>query len=303
MGEQATLDVQIEVAAGRRAPYTQLGDWVALSGVSAHAKALYWHLSMHVNIERGDFEVWPSRETLAEWCGFTKTSSVDRYVAELAAIGAVEVRVRRYANGMRTRNRYVIHQAPPAGHTGPRSLAEWYERHRGDDSRSPSQGTTARPAETRKAAGRPVVPSRGPRQSPAADSGSPPQRTGTQTKEELDEHLSLADHFRALGVDEAEEREIISWVKTTRPDVRSPRAYLRTVAANGDLPGLLAEWRQARETQTHVAVLPPWCGRCGVDTMPLPDGRRAAALNVRLRFVGDDGTPCPDCHPSARAAS
>lgn len=120
------LDEQLEIASGRRAPYTQLGDWVALSGISTPAKALYWHLAMHVNQQRGDFEVWPTRYVLAEWCGFNKAESVDRYLDELVAIDAIEVYQRRYGTGMRRRNVYVINQEPPEDWTGPRSLKEFY---------------------------------------------------------------------------------------------------------------------------------------------------------------------------------
>ncbi|WP_372672599.1 hypothetical protein [Amycolatopsis kentuckyensis] len=127
------LDELLEIASGRRAPYTQLGDWVALSGVSDHAKALYWHLSMHLNQTRsdhGDFTVWPTRETLADWCGFSRPQSVDRYIDELAEIDAVEKYTKTYGNGMRRRNVYVVNQEPPEDYAGPKSLKEFYARRR-----------------------------------------------------------------------------------------------------------------------------------------------------------------------------
>ena len=124
------LDEYLEIAAGRRAPFTQLGDWVALSGVSPQAQAIYWHLSMHLNQQRGDFEVWPTRATLARWCGYSREQSVDRYLDELVELNAIEVYQRRYGTGMRRRNVYVVHQQPPEGYTGPRSLQEWYARER-----------------------------------------------------------------------------------------------------------------------------------------------------------------------------
>ncbi|WP_131787344.1 helix-turn-helix domain-containing protein, partial [Protofrankia symbiont of Coriaria ruscifolia] len=144
----ADLDEQIEIAVGRRAPYTQLGDWVALSGITDHAKALYWHLSMHINTRRGDTEVWPTRDVLAEWSGFSRPNSIDRYLTELVDLGAIEIVTSRYANGMRSRNCYMIHQSPPAGYTGPTSLAEFYERRREvarDSERSALERTTLRP--------------------------------------------------------------------------------------------------------------------------------------------------------------
>lgn len=126
----AELDEQLEIASGRRAPFTQLGDWVALSGVSDHAKALYWHLSMHVSQKRDDFEVWPTRETLADWCGFSRAQSVDRYIDELIEINAIEKFTRTYGNGMRRRNVYVVNQVAPDDYAGPKSLKEFYARRR-----------------------------------------------------------------------------------------------------------------------------------------------------------------------------
>ena len=182
----AELDEQIEIVAGRRAPFTMLGDWVALSGIDDHAKALYWCLSMHVNVTRGDTEVWPSRYTLAEWCGFAKAESVDRYLAQLVDLGAVEIRQHRHAGGMRARNRYIVHGNPPDDYTGARSLHEWYQRRRAEadpePARSPLQRTTAPPAETRETPAQPVVRSSGLPESAPADLGSPLQRTVTKTK-------------------------------------------------------------------------------------------------------------------------
>ncbi|KJE19393.1 Helix-turn-helix domain, partial [Frankia torreyi] len=176
----------MEIAAGRRAPFTMLGDWVALSGIDDHAKALYWCLAMHVNVARDDTEVWPSRYTLAEWCGFAKAESVDRYLAQLVELGAIEVRQHRHAGGMRARNRYLVHGSPSDDYAGARSLHEWYQRRRAEadpePSRSPFQRTTARPAETRETPAQPVVRSSGLPESAPADLGSPPQRTGTKTK-------------------------------------------------------------------------------------------------------------------------
>jgi hypothetical protein len=127
---RAELDEQLEIAAGRRAPYTQLGDWVALSGIDSAAKALHWHLAMHVNQQRGDREVWPDRGTLAEFLGFSRPQSVDQYLDQLAGINAIEVFQRRYAGGLRARNVYLVHMEPPADYDGPRTLAEYYRRRR-----------------------------------------------------------------------------------------------------------------------------------------------------------------------------
>lgn len=107
-------------------PFTQVADWVALSGISDHAKALYWHLAMHINTLRGDREVWPTKETLAVWMQLAKPASLDRYMRELVEIGAVQVVKRRTVGGMRTCNRYRLRSAPPAGYAGPTTLGEFY---------------------------------------------------------------------------------------------------------------------------------------------------------------------------------
>lgn len=124
------LDEQIEVQAGRRAPFTQVGDWVLISCVSDRAVALYSRLAMHVNVSRGDTEVWPAQEVLAEWAGLSKPDSVTPYLDELAAIGAITVERMQYAGGLRTRNRYTIHQTPPPEYVGPIALADYYRMRR-----------------------------------------------------------------------------------------------------------------------------------------------------------------------------
>jgi hypothetical protein len=135
MPDPAELDQQIEIQIGRRAPFTQIGDWVLVSAVSDRAVALYCRLSMHINVTRGDTEVWPALEVLAEWAGFSKSESITPYLDELVVIGAVSVEQSRYANGLRARNRYVVHQTPEAGYVGPLSAADYYalRRARPDD--------------------------------------------------------------------------------------------------------------------------------------------------------------------------
>jgi hypothetical protein len=128
--EPGELDEHIEVQAGRRAPFTQVGDWVLISGVSDRAVALYSRLAMHVNTARGDTEVWPAQEVLAEWANLSKPESITPYLDELAAIGAITVERMQYAGGLRTRNRYTVHQTPTPDYTGPVALADYYRMRR-----------------------------------------------------------------------------------------------------------------------------------------------------------------------------
>jgi|SRR5882757_9400237 len=123
-------DNSVEVVKGNADPFTMLPVWIALSGVSSHAKALYWHLAMHLNTRRlkdDDREVWPSKETLAGFLGIKKPSGIDPYMRELVDIQAVVV-VRRRQGPMRTRNRYVVYTRVPDGWRGPRDLDEFYDQ-------------------------------------------------------------------------------------------------------------------------------------------------------------------------------
>ncbi|WP_440072230.1 helix-turn-helix domain-containing protein [Streptosporangium sp. OZ121] len=126
-GGAADLGEQIIVTAGRRAPFTQLGDWVVLGDIDCQAKALYWALAMHVNQQRGDFTVWPSREALAEILGYSRPQSVDRYIDQLVELGAIDVYEQRVSGGLRGRHVYEIHQTPPPGYAGLISSADFHQ--------------------------------------------------------------------------------------------------------------------------------------------------------------------------------
>ncbi|MEV7722214.1 hypothetical protein, partial [Streptomyces sp. NPDC088184] len=131
------LDETLEVGLGRRAPFSQLGDWVLFSGVDADARTLYWGLSAHINTSvRDDTEVWPGLPTLARILKLKKPENVSRYMLQLEVIGAVDV-VRTMV-GLVRRNRYVVHQTPPASHTGAQSTSEWYALNRGPKGEMPA---------------------------------------------------------------------------------------------------------------------------------------------------------------------
>ena len=134
MSDQPTdpneADETLEVTLGRRAPFSQLGDWVLFSGVDSDARTLYWGLSAHINTsERSDNEVWPGLATLARILQLKKPENVSKFMLQLEVIGAIEV-VRTMV-GLVRRNRYIVHQTPPASHTGARSTSEWYALNRG----------------------------------------------------------------------------------------------------------------------------------------------------------------------------
>ncbi|WP_404871073.1 hypothetical protein ACI1MP_38010 (plasmid) [Kitasatospora griseola] len=128
LDDPAALDESLEIALGRRAPFTQVGDWVLLSGVCPEALALYWGLSAHISVTRDDNEVWPGLRTLARILQLKKPEQVARYMLQLEIIGAVEVF--RSKLGLVRRNKYVVHQTPPASYRGPQSMAIWYAANR-----------------------------------------------------------------------------------------------------------------------------------------------------------------------------
>jgi len=101
-----------------------------------------------------------------------------------------------------------------------------------------------------------------------------------------------------LGLSDDEEKRFIDWINK---DNRKGTPWWRTVARNGDLPGLLADWRASLTPAgtNHLAGLPPWCGYCGADS------NGAARFNTRLRTIEIDGTtvPCSTCHPLAAGAT
>lgn len=120
---------QLEFQAERRAPFSQLGDWVALAPIRPAAKALYWILSAHINVSRDDTAVWPTQDALAEMMGFSEGRKIRPYLDELVAIDAIAVKKSppRYVGGLRrTRSVYVIKQQPPQGYEGLESLHAFY---------------------------------------------------------------------------------------------------------------------------------------------------------------------------------
>ncbi|MGW1170700.1 hypothetical protein [Streptomyces sp. NPDC002550] len=135
--DPTALDHTLEVSLGRRAPFTQVGDWVLLSGADSDARTLYWALSAHLNTSRDDNEVWPGLLTLARILGLKKPENVSKYMLQLEVIGAIEVI--RSTTGLVRRNRYIVHQTPPVDYCGPRSMADWYALNRAVPDETPEE--------------------------------------------------------------------------------------------------------------------------------------------------------------------
>ena len=89
----------VRIKQGRRAPYTQLGDWVMLAPVSVvrhAAKVLYWSLSAHLTVKQdddtpADLHVNPTLEMLAAMLGYSSGRKLLPYLDDLVALGAIDV--------------------------------------------------------------------------------------------------------------------------------------------------------------------------------------------------------------------
>lgn len=115
-------------------PFVQVPQWLLLAPISPGAKLIHCLLVMHVNREdAANRKAWPTRETLAEMAGFSRPQSIDKYLAELEAVGAVRVeRGRHPSQPLRKRNYYfvvLVDDAAPMG-TGiaDLSLVDFYAR-------------------------------------------------------------------------------------------------------------------------------------------------------------------------------
>lgn len=129
----------VRIKQGRRAPYTQLGDWVMLAptGVVRHAaKVLYWALSAHLTVKQdddtpADLHVNPTLEMLAAMLGYSSGRKLLPYLDDLVALGAIDVDTELViGQGNRKRNTYTIHQSPPDEYEHYESLGEFYRAYR-----------------------------------------------------------------------------------------------------------------------------------------------------------------------------
>lgn len=150
-------DEQFEVVAEGEYPFTMMPHWVALSGISPTAIALYNFLLMHLNAGSGNRKAWPSKTSLAALMGLTKEDSLDRHLNQLYAIGAVTVKRNRDESNMKKRNTYTLRLTPPKGHQGPTILSAWYENRK------------------QETAGQPVPPKKGVR-TPEKGGSVPPKK-------------------------------------------------------------------------------------------------------------------------------
>ncbi|MEU7620520.1 hypothetical protein AB0B27_31135 [Micromonospora rifamycinica] len=316
----------VDLKRGRESPqWTDVHDWVALSGVSPGAICLYVVLRMHVNRQRGDDMVKTSMLTLAVLMGMSRGDKIKGYLDELVKIGAVDVE----RGGLHRRNQYVVHQLPPDGYTGKITLKAWYEQHRALIALKRADEKAKRDA--RRAAAKakalvsavtpdsgeqpetPVTPDRGEHVTPVSgepvtpisgrepdvvgpDDVEPPPPASSGDSQEKEESSPPADQPRPV-VDEALVQELIA----ARPDwsTRSLRQVLADDAIQERRPDLVAAaFRSA--AQDPKATTPRWLLHA-----PCPHWRLAAkALDLlprhtpaaaspaaRRAMPGEDGRP------------
>lgn len=263
------------------------------------------------NINDGDpkRQTWPdfSAAVLAKRAGLT-AETLRKALQRLAKRG-MEVRV-PIATGKDGRALYAVpgHQCryrlplleggntfPPCGTEGGNSFPE------GGNEVPPKAGTGSRQAGTDS------HPSPHPSVSPQAPLLSPPpipeQRSAEpapapapapagERETDASPKLSTAQKLvrAAAVVSEDEEPAFIAWATRTH----NPRGggWWRTVRDNGDLPGLVADWRTEQQPAAAGPAgrqIPPWCGQC--DGEPIAERWQE----------GDDGRvrQCPRCHPDA----
>ncbi|WP_167163030.1 helix-turn-helix domain-containing protein [Streptomyces sp. MBT27] len=187
------------VVAGRMptVTFTKVPNWVLLSGIKPQAQALYIQLRMHLNMTRGDEEVWPSQESLAARLGLSRVQSLTRYFEELEELGAIERKIERYSDRMRQRTKYTIHHLPPEGYDGPLNLAEW--RDATEASKAAAEDTDDVP-ETTQPAATPPKAVRTPPVKKAAAAKAPAKRPARKKAEKSDEDRQL-DEKAAAGAD------------------------------------------------------------------------------------------------------
>ncbi|MFD5565880.1 hypothetical protein [Kitasatospora griseola] len=167
--EEGTFEIEPE----DEIPFTQLPSWVALSGISARAMALYWFMAMHLNLTRGDRYVWPSKDALAYLMQYSRGDKIDPFLKELAALGAVVVVSVKDTSGPQNRNVYRLRRNPPPGYdAGPQTLGEYYAAI-GPALEAARTAASTRTVKTRKTAGQGVTPETGVQVDTAVDQSAP----------------------------------------------------------------------------------------------------------------------------------
>jgi hypothetical protein len=231
------LDEQLEVVAGRKAPYSTVPDWVTLypgKVLSPTAKAVYAVLAMHVNVSKRDGACWPSRKEIANILGFSREQSVDQYLEQLDAIDAIDREPVVRANGAKG-VRYIVHQTPPPVFDGDHNIGEYYKRRRVElaEERTRKPG---RPRKTTAPVAEPAAPEAAPAETteeqPSAPRKAPAKKTAAkkapaqkaEPKELTPEQQALKELTDAAVDSWWKEAERLVAAKKMGPLLGSPKA-------------------------------------------------------------------------------
>ncbi|MEU0857433.1 hypothetical protein ABZ352_18615 [Streptomyces griseofuscus] len=310
--DPADLEEQVEATLGRKAPYSRIPDWVTLHpDVEPQAVAVYCVLAAHVNISRSDSLVWPSRLAMAEMLGYSRPQSVDKYIKQLEAIGAIDTEDFTRPNGAKGK-RYTVHETPPDDFDGVHTLAAWYKRRRDALAAAGGAAKPGRPRKAQPAAPAPSEPRRAKKAAPAKKAAARKKAAAEKSPEEL-----LLDQRARKGADLWWEtaKELVE-KKRMGPLMGSPRArsgyYLNLVTrikealdAGYDSKVILqalesvGEWSPSkreldRQLRRLTGVVPPRSGRGGRTPMftndqwdgKTPDGAPAASTAPDLDVFG-----------------
>ncbi|MFI7249811.1 hypothetical protein [Micromonospora chalcea] len=344
MTANRTTGADVDLKRGRESPqWTDVHDWVALSGVSPGAIALYVVLRMHVNRSRDDDMVMTSTLTLAVLMGMSRGDKIKGYLDELVTLGAVDVD----RSGLHRRNTYTVHQLPPPGYSGKITLKAWYEEHRALIALKRADEKAKRDARRAKAktkgqvspvtpdsgeqADEPVTPDRGEHVTP--DSGEPVTPVSGREPKEVEpdevEPPTPPSGSSAAGQEKEEtpsadqpqprsvEDDLAAELTAVRPDW-SPRVLRQVLADNAvqerSWKLVAAAFRSAAtdpKTKTPRRLLHEACPhwhRAAHQLGLLPDPHRTASpaptANPAAQAVPvDDGRPVVGHTPAAQFAA
>lgn len=273
--------------------YGRIPLWLYETGVGLQAIATYgWLHGRYGHYER----VMPSYATLAKELGVSR-GSVIAYVKALTSVGAVRIETSGAAG--RQTNRYVIAFNEPFPVAGQNT-----DRGRGGQNADRSVGCTS-PSQPADGGGQPVVQEEDvstktffEEDKDLSRPSLPTQRSEPDPVHEREISASIKPStpqqlLRAANVVTLDEEEAFTaWVVT----VHQPRsaAWWRTVAKNGDLPGIAAQWRSTGGQQPLTgtdATVQGW--------LALADQLRPSTTDVRVQGALDLGRQMQAEHDAA----
>ncbi|MEU3501195.1 hypothetical protein ABZ726_10615 [Streptomyces hundungensis] len=253
------LDEQMVIVAGRRAPFTMVGDWITVhDDLDPQAKALYPVIAAHVNVGRGDNLAWPTRQSMAEILNWSREQSVDKYIDQLVAVGAIETEEAVRANGAKGKL-YLVHTAPPPDYTGPTTLAEWYARRREalkatTQPKKPRPAKAATKAASTTAAAEPAPPAQ---KTAAAKKKATAARKTKERSPEEQQRFERADKGARLWWEE-KAPALVQAKKMARLSGTPKQKSSKFIAVRGLIEGALSAGYDSRQILTALEDVARW---------------------------------------------